>query len=148
MLEGTLIERVLERQVYPVRPEVTLSALVSEYILAYHQHCYPVMEGGALVGLITPADLKKFPRTQWEERTVSEAMTPRERLHSVRTADDLAKVAEQMAGADVHQLPVMDGGRFLGFVTRADIVRLVQVRGSWACRRRPGAVKRRRRPSP
>jgi len=84
---------------------------------------------GELLGVITLADLNRFPRDQWAERTVSEAMTPRQRLQVVSPSDDLAKAAELMAALDVHQLPVMEDGCFLGFVTRSDIIGLVQIRG-------------------
>jgi len=33
-----------------------------------------------------------------------------------------------MASHDVHQLPVLEGRIFLGFVTRADVLRFIQVR--------------------
>ena len=54
-------------------------------------------------------------------------MTPRERLHTVSSQDELTTALETMAAHDVHQLPVLDGRSFLGFVTRADVLRLIQV---------------------
>jgi len=47
----------------------------------------------------------------------------------VTRSDDLATAADLMATGEVHQLPVMEGGRLLGFVTRADVVRLIQTTG-------------------
>jgi hypothetical protein len=37
-----------------------------------------------------------------------------------------------MADNDVHQLPVIDGYNFQGFVTRADVIRRIQVRAEVA----------------
>jgi CBS domain-containing protein len=59
-------------------------------------------------------------------------MTPREQLHMVSSDDDLVRALEIMATHDVHQLPVIDGYDFNGFVTRADVIRRIQVRAELA----------------
>jgi CBS domain-containing protein len=56
-------------------------------------------------------------------------MTPRDRLHVVSPSDSLSTVAELLAHGDVHQLPVVSDGQFVGFVTSADIIRLIRTRG-------------------
>ena len=62
-------------------------------------------------------------------------MTPSERLQVAQTSDDLTTAVELMASVNVHQLPVMENSRFVGFVTRSDVLRLVQTRrdlgGTW-----------------
>jgi Zn-dependent protease/CBS domain-containing protein len=127
VLEGVPVTVALRRDVHPVPPHLSLSTL-SDYVLAYNQRCYPVMSGDQLLGLVSLSDLEKYPRSQWRARTVSEAMTPWDRLQVVQPSDDLAKAARLMASTDVHQLPVMEDGRFAGFVLRSDIVHLVQIR--------------------
>ena len=114
---------------HAVSPEMDLDAFVSDYVLAFHERSYPVMQDGNLEGLVALVDLKKYPRAEWHSRTVSDAMTPRDRLHVVSPSDSLSTVAELLAHGDVHQLPVVSDGQFVGFVTRADIIRLIQTRG-------------------
>jgi CBS domain-containing protein len=55
-------------------------------------------------------------------------MTPRDAARA-SPSDSLSTVAELLAHGDVHQLPVVGDGQFVGFVTRADIIRLVRTRG-------------------
>jgi CBS domain-containing protein len=127
VLQGTPVTVALRRDVHAVPPELSLFTL-SNYVLAYNQRCYPVMSDDRLLGIVCLGDLQKYPRGQWRARSVSEVMTPRERLQVVQTSDDLAEAAKLMASTDVHQLPVMEDGHFAGFVTRPDIVHLVQIR--------------------
>jgi Zn-dependent protease/CBS domain-containing protein len=122
------VRSALSSDFHAVEPDLSLSDFLSDYVLTSHQRSYPVMSGDRLVGLASLPDLRKYPKDEWHNRILSEAMTPLERLRTVSPTDDLQKAAEDMASADVHQLPVMDDGRFLGFVTRADIIRLVRVR--------------------
>jgi predicted transcriptional regulator len=86
------------------------------------------MSDGELEGLVCVSDLKKFPREQWHGRKVAEIMTPKSSLYSVGPGDDLATAAQAMATANVHQLPVLEGGDLVGFVTRADIVGVMKLR--------------------
>ena len=127
-LRGLTVSAALRRDFHPVPPELSLASLLDDYVLLYHDRCYPVMSNGWLRGLICPVDLQTFPRSEWHEHTVSEAMTPFERLQVAQASDDLAKAIEVMATADVDQLPVMEDGRLLGFVARSDVTRLVQIR--------------------
>jgi Zn-dependent protease/CBS domain-containing protein len=127
-LRGLTVSAAMRRDFHPVRPELSLSSLLDDYVLVYNDRCYPVMSNGWLRGLICSADLQKFPRTEWHKRSVSETMTPWERLQVAQASDDLAKAAELMASADVYQLPVMEDSRFVGFVSRSDVMRLIQVR--------------------
>jgi Zn-dependent protease len=127
-LKRMRVAQAMTRQYHAVRPDVSLDAFVSDYALVFHERSYPVMSNGDLEGLVSVSDLQKFPREQWRDRTVAEIMTPRRKLHLTAPADDLAAAAEAMATADVHQLPVLDEGRLAGFVTRADIVRIMTLR--------------------
>ncbi len=129
VLQGTRVKDVLRRDYHPVPPEISLATLLSDYVLTFHDRCYPVLANGQLRGLVSLTDLRKLPRNQWEARSVAEIMTPSERLRTVSPEDDLAKAADLMVSGDVHQLPVIEASRFLGFVTRADILQVIQIRG-------------------
>jgi Zn-dependent protease/CBS domain-containing protein len=142
VLQGISVTAALKRDVHPVSPELSLSSL-SDQVLAYNQACLPVVSDDRLLGLVYLRDLQKYPRSQWQSRSVSEVMTPRERLQVVQITDDLAKAAELMSSADVQQVPVMEEGRFAGFVTRTDIIHLIQVRSAMT---RSGSNQRTQRP--
>ena len=136
-LGGLTVSAALSRDFHPVRPELSMSSLLDDYVLVYHDDCYPVMSNGSLRGLISPVDLQKFPRSEWREHSVSEAMTPSERLQVAQASDDLTKAVEIMASADVQQLPVMENGRFVGVLARSDVMRLVQIRREVGRTQRP-----------
>lgn len=127
-LEGTKVSEVLNRSYASAPPDISLSQLVDEYIFGYSQRCIPVVVADELLGLVAMSDLKRVPADQWSTTSVFKAMTPREKLHVVDPQDDLTHALEVMAANDVHQLPVLEGRTFLGFVTRADVLRLIQIR--------------------
>ncbi|MEE8385908.1 MAG: site-2 protease family protein [Dehalococcoidia bacterium] len=127
-LEGTKVADLVNRSFEAAPPDVSLSALVNQHMLAGGQRCVPIVVGAELLGLVTMRDLKRVAREEWESTSAFRAMTPREKLHGVDAHDDIAAALEIMARENVNQLPVMEFGRFVGFVTRADVLRLMQVR--------------------
>jgi len=127
-LEGTKVADLVNRGFEAVPPDVSLSALANEYMLAGGQRCVPIVVAEDLLGLVTMRDLKRVPREEWETTSAFRAMTPRGKLHEVDAREDITAALEIMARENVNQLPVIEFGRFVGFVTRADVLRLMQVR--------------------
>ena len=131
-LQGVKVGDIVDRSFEGAPPDIPLSELVNEYILGRGQRCVPVVVEGNLLGLITIGDLRAFPPDEWETTSAFSAMTPREQLHTVAPDDELMSALELMAANDIHQLPVIDGFDFSGFVTRADVIRRIQVKAELA----------------
>ena len=55
-------------------------------------------------------------------------MGGREQLHTARADDRVLDAFEVMGEHDLEQLPVMDGDRLIGLLTRADVARQLQLR--------------------
>jgi Zn-dependent protease len=131
-LSGAKVGEIVDRTFESAPPDIPLSQVVSQYMLGRGQRCVPVVVEGNLLGLITMSDLRKFPPDDWEATSAFRAMTPREQLFMVSSDDELMRALEIMAAHDVHQLPVVDAYDFNGFVTRADVIRRIQVRAELA----------------
>ncbi len=127
-LEGTKVGDLINRSFDAAPPDMNLDTLVNEYLLTKSQRCVPIVVGEELIGLVTMQDLKRVPRDEWQTTSVFKAMTPRDRLHQVDVREDITQAMEIMARENFHQLPAIEFGRFVGFITRADVLRLMQVR--------------------
>ncbi len=127
-LEGTKVGDLINRSFDAAPPDMNLDTLVNEYLLTKSQRCVPIIVGEELIGLVTMQDLKRVPRDEWQTTSVFKAMTPRDRLHQVDVREDITQAMEIMAKENIHQLPAIEFGRFVGFITRADVLRLMQVR--------------------
>ncbi len=131
-LEGAKVGDIIDRSFEGAPPDIPLSELVNDYILGRGQRCVPVVVEGNLLGLITIGDLRPFPPDEWATTSAFRAMTPREQLYTIASGDELMCALELMAAHDIHQLPVIDGFAFSGFVTRADVIRRIQVKAELA----------------
>lgn len=86
-------------------------------------HQLPVVEKGALVGILSDRDL--HAHSGYLERTkVDAAMT--ERLITVAPTDTAAHAAHVLLEQRINAVPVVDGERrLIGIVSRSDLLRLL-----------------------
>jgi Zn-dependent protease/predicted transcriptional regulator len=127
-LEGVQVASLVRRDVRPVPPDISISDLVQDYLMARAQRALPVMKADELLGVVTLSDLQKAEKDKWDQTRVADIMTPREDLLGISTADAVSEAIKLMTARDIHQLPVMEGGRFVGFVTRGDVLRVMSMR--------------------
>ena len=127
-LEGVMAGDVARRDYVTVTPTMTIAELVDEHLLSGHGRCFPVVAGDELLGLITLTDIRHLERERWQNTSVYRAMTPFEQLRTVSSQDDAKAVLQTMGEGNVNQVPVVDGRWLVGMVSRADILRLIQVR--------------------
>ena len=111
-----------------VPPDMTVAELVDRYILPAARRAIPVAQDGRLIGIVTVSDIANVPPEQRATVTVGEVMGGKERLHTVRADSRVLDAFELLAEHDLEQLPVMDGDRFVGLLTRADVARQLQLR--------------------
>jgi len=136
---------VMTRKVISVTPDTTIVD-AARLMLQHGISGLPVVAAkGAVVGIVTEGDLLRRaetgtdrPHSRWFEfliapgrlareyvhshaRQVGKVMT--ERVASVAPSDTLAKVVELMETHHVRRLPVIERGRLVGIVSRANLVR-------------------------
>ncbi len=112
-----------------VLPGLSVADLIEDYLLPSNLRALPVIdENGLLVGIVTVGDIMKVPVGDRARVSVGEVMGGRAGLYTVRAEDRVQDAIELLAEHELEQVPVMDGERFVGFLTRADVMRQLQLR--------------------
>ena len=92
---------------------------------------FPVLEGDRLVGLISQSDLDAYVPGDDDHLPLAAVMTPRP--VTVGPDEVLGRVLYLLSRHQISRLPVVNGDRLLGIITRADIIRAEaeQLEGRW-----------------
>ncbi len=122
ILKGHKVREVLESDYPHVLKQLSLDVFVESVVLPSSKRCFVVMEGDTFIGLVTMHRLREIPRNKWETTRVADIMIPSEKLVTVRMDEDMTEVLEKMGRADINQVPVLEDGKLLGMVTRANII--------------------------
>jgi len=139
------VAEVMTRQVAAVRPETPLKDVAALMVSKGISGVPVVGDDGAVLGVVSEADFvikergRKAVRRRLLARVFGESRQTRAELAkieaqtagaamtspaiTVAASDTLRWAAEQMASLKINRLPVVDDGRLVGIVTRADVVR-------------------------
>ncbi|TVQ70977.1 MAG: site-2 protease family protein [Balneolaceae bacterium] len=127
-LSGIPVGKIMTTNPSTVHPNVSLKNLVDEYFFKNRFSCFPVMRNDEFVGLVEINQVKAVDRDQWEFTRVSDVMTPRDALRTVKPDTDAYDVLMQMIDAGSGRLPVLENGELVGIISRKDIMQFVEFR--------------------
>ena len=127
-LRGARVADVVELDPTVVAPDTTIATLIDDYFLRGNRRAVPVVADGRLVGMVTVGNVREVPRERWAATTVGEVMGGRDGVVTVRSRSTLQEALEALAKGDYEQVPVVDDGTLVGVLTRADVVRQIQLR--------------------
>ena len=87
--------------------------------------CVFVVEGERVAGLIQADALRSLSRARWHTTPAGELMTPTARVRVIGPEEDAASILQTMEAEDLSCLPVVEGGRLVGLVSREGLARLL-----------------------
>lgn len=113
---------LMQRRVETLSSQMTLAEAKQAFSQSHHRG-FPVIEQDQLVGIVTQSDLTDASRqlSQEEETRLKDIMTPNP--VAVNPTDPLNHVLYLLNRYKLSRLPVIDGQKLVGIITRADIIR-------------------------
>jgi Zn-dependent protease/CBS domain-containing protein len=122
------VAEIMRTDVVTVDASLTLSELVDGYFLRYHHSSFPVVENGALRGMVSLEDLQHIERSRWWEATVAEVLNSNIVRLVVHPHDPAEKLLHMIMQKGYDRLPVVDDtGAVVGIVTRRDLMSAIKV---------------------
>ncbi len=124
-LRGVKVRDIMTTDVQAVKPDMSVSELVDLMFKEKHMG-YPV-EDDNIIGIVTFNDIRRIPSDQRASIYVADIMT--REVISVQPDDDAIKVLKLMSKHDIGRLIVMEDGIMVGIVSRADLMRSLELLG-------------------
>jgi len=125
LLQDITVADAMSSPVATVEPTLPLSRLVEMMYETKHLG-FPVVDRGALVGIVALADIHKITPQDREAMQVRDVMT-----RNPTTLPPLAPLLDALkiiTGKDIGRIPVVSDGTLVGIVTRTDVLRVMELR--------------------
>ncbi len=122
LLSGHRVSEAMSRHYTAIDAATSLEELIHTHILGGGQRTFIVERDGRIVGLLTLDRIKHVPPERRPETTAAEAMIPLEKLKTIRPDAELWSALQEMDRDGVNQLPVLDGDRLVGVLSRDDVI--------------------------
>jgi Zn-dependent protease/predicted transcriptional regulator len=126
-LGGIPVSRAMLTDFQILAPSDPIARAV-QLILAGSQQDFPVIENGAVAGVLTRADLLTALGRGRQDALVREVM--REHFEVVESSTMLERVSVQLQSCDCHTLPVVNNGELVGLVTMDSIGEFLMIRAA------------------
>ena len=111
---------IMQHQVETLPSDLSLEQTVKVFAQSHHRG-FPIVEEGRLVGIVTRTDLTSKAKRH-APGTVRDIMTPQP--VTVRPTATLTDVLYWLNRYKISRLPVTEGRKLVGIITRADIIRV------------------------
>ncbi|MEH2156485.1 chloride channel protein [Nostoc sp.] len=112
---------VMQRRVETLSSQMSADEAVQAFSHSHHRN-FPVLKNGKVVGIVTQKDLVSIASQQLGgDTTISEIMTPEP--VTVSPIATLAYVLHLLNRYNLSCLPVTEGRKLVGIITRSDIIR-------------------------
>ena len=128
LLKGVSVAEVMSWDCPVVEEDISLRQLVDDYASKYNMMAFPVVHGAFLVGMVTMDRVKRVPKENWEQMSVSAVMTGTQDLKTVRPSEDVDQALDEIGERDSDQIPVVDGGRVVGLLSKSRIRQFLKVK--------------------
>lgn len=127
-LTGVQAGQVMTTDCPFVPPGTSLLEFVEGYLLLSGRRCFIVGSAAQPRGIITLADVRKVPRSEWTQTSVQAVMQPMSRLHAVAPDASIEDVLRLMEQFNVAQIAVVQGEQVLGLIGREQLLHLIRNR--------------------
>jgi Zn-dependent protease/CBS domain-containing protein len=139
-LRGRRVADIMVQDCDPVEGYLNLRDFVDHHLLHSSSRCFPVVQGEHVTGLITPNEVRKVNREDWETTSVQSVMLPLGTLRSVSPDTPAIKALEMMAREDLEQVVVLSNGRLQGIFSRGQVARFLRVHAGQAAKSHDAAA--------
>ena len=115
-------EDVMQRRVETLSSLLTFDEVMQAFSRSHHRG-FPVVDNGKLVGIVSQTDLANASKRNFSGNSLlKEFMTPQP--IAVKATDTLSEVLYRLNNYKISRLPVVEGRRLVGIITRSDIIRV------------------------
>jgi Zn-dependent protease/predicted transcriptional regulator len=128
LLKNVRVGDVMDKEVGTVAPHLTVDTFADRLLEGGEGLAMPVLQDEVVVGLIGASQLRRLRRKAWPTTRAEDLMVVPPTLPLVGPEDTLWSALDRLRRTGLDGLPVVEGVRLLGVVTRKAIVATIQSR--------------------
>ncbi len=127
-LGGVTVAEVMTPDPIVVRPDITVAALLDEYVLRKRCSAFPIVDAlGHPAGLITLARIKQLDPEQRAATLVSDVACQDDEVPRAHPEEPVMSLLPRMQGCTDGRAIVVEDGRIVGIVSPTDVARTLEL---------------------
>jgi len=128
MFKGAPVREFMSADPVTVSPDITIRALVEDYIYEYHFDLFPVVRGADLIGAVSLKETRNSPRGAWDTTKVGDVMVPVSTGNTIESSADAMDALTKMHKGKLTRLIVVENGCLAGMIALKDLLDLLSLK--------------------
>lgn len=129
VLQDQPVKNFMRRDPVTVPPTITIQEWIEDYVYQHHFKMYPVVKDSNLLGCVSIESIKRIPRADWPNKTVSEVMEPVSDANAIPADAETMKLLSKMVRPDKQgRFMVVDNGQLVGMISLKDLLELIALK--------------------
>lgn len=127
-LQNETVQKIMTKTPVSVPPDITVNALINQYMYQSHHHLYPVTENDMLLGYISLAEVKALTPEMWDKTYVKQIMIPRTDFQPIPPETSALDALNIFQQSSLSTLIIESDGRLVGILTAQDLFKLISLK--------------------
>jgi CBS domain-containing protein len=128
LVAGMSVGEAMEDRLETISPQLTLDTFAAGLLDGTVAPALPVVHDDVLIGIIGAAQVRAVAQRNWASTRTEDVMIGKPEMPTASPDDRLTDALEQLRQTHLDGLPVLDGGRLRGVLTRRSIAALLHAR--------------------
>lgn len=130
-LDNVRVAQMMSRDVVTIDGTITINDAVEEFFLKHHFTSFPVISGGAVIGIVTLKAIRAVERDKRGVTIVGDIMHRLSREDMLKQEDPAYDALARIIKSEAGRLPVVEKGVLVGILSRKDIMRIIELRAGF-----------------
>lgn len=119
------VASAVDAEARTVPPDATAEEVFWQHLIGARQRAAVVVDGERYLGIVGVDELSAVDRDRWPTTAVADLM--RTDIEVAQPQWSVSRAVQVIDAADTDRLAVCDGARFIGVITKDDVVRLDEI---------------------
>jgi CBS domain-containing protein len=127
LFKGMTVRNLMTTNIISVSPGMTVDQVIRGFFYNYKHPCFPVIENGKVLGLLTVHSLKNVHRDEINYARVEKIYLPLDSAFTISPDEELVNIIQLIMTNPLGRFLVMDEEKLVGILSKSDILKYISI---------------------
>ncbi|HKL09989.1 MAG TPA: site-2 protease family protein [Clostridia bacterium] len=127
LFHGMTVRNLMTRDIISVSPGMTVDQVIRGFFYNYKHPCFPVMENGKVLGLLTVHSLKNVHRSEINYVRIEKIYMPLDSSFTISPDEEIVNVIQMIMKNPLGRFLVIENERLEGIISKTDIIKYISI---------------------
>jgi len=127
LFHGMSVRNLMTTDIISVSPGMTVDQVIRGFFYNYKHPCFPVMEKGEVLGLLTVHSLKNVHRDEINHVRVEKIYMPLDSSFTISPDEEMSNIIQMIMRNPLGRFLVIENERLVGIISKTDLIKYISI---------------------